>query len=188
MASAARPCVQVSSVVELPESHARPPRSQPWPQLLTGQRMSPRFILVSLLLVFFSGVRIFLESVIVDKAIPAAEVTACPSENELRTEHHFRSWDEKLEQTLRLSGQGPPKTEEEAWHAVTDDIHVFTAFVATTTVHAIHITALVRGQKANTKRIFTAEPPLLCIIRTSKRTTRKKARIRLVWTWYNPIF
>ncbi|KAL1486907.1 hypothetical protein MTO96_046762, partial [Rhipicephalus appendiculatus] len=112
----------------------------------------------------------------------------CPSENELWTEHHFRSWDEKLEQALRLSGQGPPKMEDEAWHAVTDDIHVFTAFVAKTTVHAIHITALVRGQKANTNRIFTAEPPLLCIIRTSKRTTRKKARIRLVWTWYNPIF
>ncbi|KAL1415395.1 hypothetical protein MTO96_006840 [Rhipicephalus appendiculatus] len=186
MASAARPCVQVSSVVELPKSDPRPPRSRPWPQLLTGQRKSPRFILVSLLLVFFSGVRIFLESVIVDKPIPAAE--ACPSENELRTEHHFRSWDEKLEQALRLSGQGPPKTEEEAWHAVTDDIHVFAAFVATTTVHAIHITALVRGQKANTNRIFTPEPPLLCIIRTSKRTTRKKARIRLVWTWYNPIF
>ncbi|KAL1421660.1 hypothetical protein MTO96_004045 [Rhipicephalus appendiculatus] len=114
--------------------------------------------------------------------------TTCPSENELRSEHHFRSWDEKLEQGLRLSGQGPPKTEEEAWHAVTDDIHVFTAFVATTTVHAIHITALVRGQQAKAKGNFTAQPPLVCIIRTSKRRTLEEARIQLVWTWSNPIF
>ncbi|KAL1472208.1 hypothetical protein MTO96_023116 [Rhipicephalus appendiculatus] len=214
MASAARPCVQVSSVDELPNPDGRPPRTKCWPLLLVGHRMSPRSMVVPLLLLFFSGVRFFLETVNVDKAIPPAKGslhapapkanslqlwestgtnetvlnTTCPSENELRSEHHFRSWDEKLEQGLRLSGQGPPKTEEEAWHAVTDHIHVFTAFVAPTKVHAIHITALVRVQKANATRTFTAKPPLVCIISTSNRKTVGKARIRLVWTWFNPVF
>ncbi|KAL1421661.1 hypothetical protein MTO96_023117 [Rhipicephalus appendiculatus] len=213
MASAARPCVQVSSVDELPNPHGRPPRTKRWLHWLVGQRMSPRFIVVSLLF-FLPAVLLFPESVNVHKRIPAAKGplhahapkanslqlwestgtnesvlnTTCPSENELRSEHHFRSWDEKLEQGLRLSGQGPPKTEEEAWHAVTDDIHVFTAFVATTTMHAIHITALVRDQKANANRNFTAQPALVCIIRTSKRRTLEEARIQLVWTWSNPIF
>ncbi|KAL1417537.1 hypothetical protein MTO96_026756 [Rhipicephalus appendiculatus] len=214
MASAARPCVQVSSVDELPKPDARPQKTKRWPQLLFGQRMSPRCIVVPLLLLFFPGFLLFPKSINVHKAIPAAKgslhahagkanslelwestgtnksvlYTTCPSENELRSEHHFRSWDIKLEQGLRLSGQAPPKTEEEAWHAVTDDIHVFTAFVARTPVHAIHITALVRGQKANATRNFTAQPPLVCIIRTSKRRTLETARVRLVWTWFNPIF
>ncbi|KAL1480927.1 hypothetical protein MTO96_050628, partial [Rhipicephalus appendiculatus] len=112
----------------------------------------------------------------------------CPSENELRAESHFRLWNEKLEQALRLSGQGPPKTEEEAWHAVTDHIHVFSAFVATTRSHAIYITALVRRRMPNSHHNPAPHPPLVCIIRTSNHTVKRKARIRLVWTYYNPGF
>ncbi|KAL3216831.1 hypothetical protein MRX96_006368 [Rhipicephalus microplus] len=175
-----KPCNPVNSVVELPKPDASPPRTQRWPG------MSPKVIVALLLFLCFSCVQLFLQSVKPRAAIPASK--ACPSENERSVERHFRSWDEKLEQALRLFGRGPPKTEEEAWHAVTDDIHVFTAFAATTTEHAIHITAFVRSRKAYAKSTLAKQPRLECIIRTSNRTIRGKARIRLVWTYFNPIF
>ncbi|KAL1472212.1 hypothetical protein MTO96_023119 [Rhipicephalus appendiculatus] len=62
MASAARPCVQDSSVDELPNPDACPQKTKRWPQLLFGQRMSPRCIVVPLLLVFFPGFLLFPES------------------------------------------------------------------------------------------------------------------------------
>ncbi|KAL1421636.1 hypothetical protein MTO96_004024 [Rhipicephalus appendiculatus] len=41
----------------------------------------------------------------------------------------------------------PPKTERESWYAVTDNIHVFSAFLVNTTEYAIHITSLVRSHE-----------------------------------------
>ncbi|XP_075739691.1 uncharacterized protein LOC142785132 [Rhipicephalus microplus] len=176
----------VNSDHELAEPHASRPKTQPGLRSLTGRRTLSNFI--SLLLVFlcFSGVRLFLgpgelrRTRLVERA--------CPSENELRAESYFRLWDQKLEKALRLSGQGPPKMEEEAWHAVTDHIHVFSAFVATTTMHAIHITAIVRRRMRNTHHDSAPHPPLVCVIRTPNHTATHKARIRLVWTYYNPGF
>ncbi|KAH8032204.1 hypothetical protein HPB51_023981 [Rhipicephalus microplus] len=73
--------------------------------------------------------------------------TTCPSENEVQSEHYFRLWDEMLGQALRMSTEGLPRTERESWNAVTDNIHVFSAFLVNTTEHAIHITSLVRSHE-----------------------------------------
>lgn len=114
--------------------------------------------------------------------------TTCPSENEVRSEHHFRLWDEMLGQALRISTQGPPRTERESWNAVTDNIHVFSAFLVNTTEHAIHITSLVRSHENKVNGTAIQHPPLVCFAQTSQGTITSEARIRLVWTWLDPSF
>ncbi|XP_070383204.1 uncharacterized protein [Dermacentor albipictus] len=113
---------------------------------------------------------------------------ACPGEPDIAAEENFRLWDEKLVQGLRLHVQGSPRTEQESWHAITDHIHVFSAFLATTNEHAIHITSLVRSNETKANGAPIVHPPLVCIIRTSKTTIEFRAHIRLVWTYYNPSF
>ncbi|XP_054934104.1 uncharacterized protein [Dermacentor andersoni] len=114
--------------------------------------------------------------------------TACPSEHDIPAEGNFRLWDENLAQGLRRRVQGSPKTEQESWHAITDHIHVFSAFLVTTNEHAIHITSLVRSHDTKGNGAPILHPPLVCIIRTSKKTITFRAHIRLVWTYYNPSF
>ncbi|KAL1421658.1 hypothetical protein MTO96_023121 [Rhipicephalus appendiculatus] len=114
--------------------------------------------------------------------------TACPSKTELRSEEHFRLWDEKLARALRLSNQRDPKVEAESWHALTENIHVLSAFVATMTGHAIHIPSLVRDRDPKRNNTPIEHPPLVCIIRASNRTLTLQARIRRVWTWLQPSF
>ncbi|KAH7934406.1 hypothetical protein HPB49_025552 [Dermacentor silvarum] len=114
--------------------------------------------------------------------------TACPSKKDVPVVWNFSLWDEKLAQALRLRGQETPRTENESWHAITDHIHVFSAFLVTTNEHAVHITSLVRSHETKGKGTRIRHPPLVCIIRASNRTITSKAQIRLVWTWLNPSF
>ncbi|XP_050048160.1 uncharacterized protein [Dermacentor andersoni] len=177
-------------------------------------RRSSRLLVFTILLLCCTGVLLFLRcrnicatwltatessavwmtESLAQKASPATNSapdlnwTTCPSKNELQSEHHFRLWDEKLAQALRFSAQGPPRTEQESWHAVTDDIHIFSAFLVTTKESAIHITSLVRSHKPKLNSTPIQHPPLVCIIRTSNSTIRREARIQLVWTWLNPSF
>ncbi|KAH7933662.1 hypothetical protein HPB49_015123 [Dermacentor silvarum] len=117
-----------------------------------------------------------------------ANGTACPSKKDVPVVWDFSLWDEKLAQVLRLRAQETPRTEIESWHAITDHIHVFSAFLVTTNEHAVHITSLVRSHETKGKGTRIRHPPLVCIIRASNRTITSKARIRLVWTWLNPSF
>ncbi|KAH7933548.1 hypothetical protein HPB49_013788 [Dermacentor silvarum] len=103
-------------------------------------------------------------------------------------EVNFRRWDETLAQVLRLRVQGSPRTENESWHAITDDIHILSAFLVTTNEHAVHITSLVRSNRTKGNRTPIQYPPLVCIIRASNTTIKFKAHIRLVWTYFDPSF
>ncbi|KAH6923989.1 hypothetical protein HPB50_010216 [Hyalomma asiaticum] len=114
--------------------------------------------------------------------------SSCPTENELRSQRHFALWDEKLARALRLSAVGAPKTEQESWHAVTKDIHVFTAFLVTTRTEKIQITALVRSRDSTAPKRKIQHPPLVCVIRTPNDTIVSKAYLQKVWTWLNPDF
>ncbi|XP_075530520.1 uncharacterized protein LOC142563791 [Dermacentor variabilis] len=114
--------------------------------------------------------------------------TTCPSKRGDPTVLHFKLWDEKLAQSLRLSPQAPLRMENESWHAVTDHIHVFSAFLVTTMEHAIHITSLVRIYEPKGARTLIRHPPLVCIIRTSNATVTRKAHMRLVFTYFSPKF
>ncbi|KAL1421665.1 hypothetical protein MTO96_023115 [Rhipicephalus appendiculatus] len=114
--------------------------------------------------------------------------TSCPTINELRSERHFNLWDEKLAQALRRSVLGAPKTERESWHVVTDNIHAFTAFLASTPKRVIYIVSIVRSHQSNANKTKIQHPPLVCVIRTSNGTIQSEAHIREVWTWLNPDF
>ncbi|KAH6924001.1 hypothetical protein HPB50_010228 [Hyalomma asiaticum] len=112
--------------------------------------------------------------------------TACPSRRDDPTDGHFRLWDEMLAQSLRRSAQGFPKMRKESWHAVTEHIHVYSAFLVTTTERAIHIISLVRNNELNGTAV--EHPPLVCIVQTSNATITRNASIRLVWTFFEPSF
>ncbi|KAL1421655.1 hypothetical protein MTO96_023124 [Rhipicephalus appendiculatus] len=114
--------------------------------------------------------------------------TSCPTKNELRAERHFSLWDEKLTDALRRSGTGPPKIKQASWHAVTDNIHAYTAFLASTQERVIYIVSLVRIYQSNANKTKIQHPPLVCVIRTSNWTMEREAHIREVWTWLNPDF
>ncbi|XP_037580843.1 uncharacterized protein LOC119464083 [Dermacentor silvarum] len=181
-------------------------------RLLMAVRRSSRLLALTVLLLSCTGVLLFLrcrnicatwltatssvwptESLArtvspATNSAPDLNWTTCPSTNEVQSEHHFRLWDEKLAKALRLSAQGPPRTERESWHAVTDNIHIFSAFLVTTKERAIHITSLVRSHEPKVNGPPIQHPPLVCIIRTSNSTIRRQARIQLVWTWLNPSF
>ncbi|XP_077494411.1 uncharacterized protein LOC144105097 isoform X2 [Amblyomma americanum] len=121
------------------------------------------------------------------KLEPDLNWTTCPSENELRAQQHFAQLDEKLAQQLRTSAGSPPRTENESWHAVTPDIHVFSAFLVTTQEYAIHIISLVRD-RMNENYSLNPHPPLVCLVRSSRGTREYTARIEQVWTWLNPTY
>ncbi|KAH7939440.1 hypothetical protein HPB52_012695 [Rhipicephalus sanguineus] len=115
--------------------------------------------------------------------------TSCPTKNDLRSENLFSLWDERLSQALRRSGLGAPKTEQESWHVVTDNIHSFTAFLTSTPEHVIFIVSLVRSHESDSNKTKIQHPPLVCLTRTSSNETiQREARIREVWTWLNPDF
>ncbi|XP_065300268.1 uncharacterized protein [Dermacentor albipictus] len=114
--------------------------------------------------------------------------TTCPSKRGDPTVLHFKLWDEKLAHSLRLSPQAPLRTENESWHAVTDHIHVFSAFLVTTMEQAIHITSLVRMNEPKRESTLIRHPPLVCIIRTSNTTFTRKAYVRRVFTYFSPKF
>ncbi|XP_065300266.1 uncharacterized protein [Dermacentor albipictus] len=114
--------------------------------------------------------------------------TTCPSKRGDPTVLHFKLWDEKLSHSLRLSPQAPLRTENESWHAVTDHIHIFSAFLVTTMEQAIHITSLVRIFEPKRAGMVIRHPPLVCIIRTSNATVTRKAHIRRVFTYLSPKF
>lgn len=114
--------------------------------------------------------------------------SSCPTENELRSQRHFALWDEKLARALRLSAVGAPKTEHESWHAVTKDIHVFTAFLVTTRTKKIHIPSLMRSRDSTAPNREIRHPPLVCIIRTRNDTIISKAYLQESFTWLDPDF
>ncbi|XP_065300267.1 uncharacterized protein [Dermacentor albipictus] len=114
--------------------------------------------------------------------------TTCPSKRGDPTVLHFKLWDEKLAHSLRLSPEAPLRTENESWHAVTDHIHVFSAFLVTTMEQAIHITSLVRKYEPKGAGKLIRHPPLVCIIRTSNTTFTRKAYVRRVFTYFSPKF
>ncbi|KAH7934065.1 hypothetical protein HPB49_021023 [Dermacentor silvarum] len=120
--------------------------------------------------------------------LPDLNRTACPSERETQPERHFRLWDEKLAQALRLSAQGLPRTENESWYAVTKHIHVFSAFFAANQASTIIVTSLVRSHEPRINGTPIRHPPLVCIIQTSNRTIQRKAHILLTWTFDMPSF
>ncbi|KAH6923999.1 hypothetical protein HPB50_010226 [Hyalomma asiaticum] len=169
-------------------------------------RMSSRWVALTVLFLCCAGVLLFLRwttgssstwptkqrrATAVSQAInnvPHLNRTSCPSENEARSERHFRHWDKMLEQALRLQTHALPRTEHESWHAVTENIHVFSAFLVTTTERAIQITSLVRSHEPRVNGTPIQHPPLVCIVRTPTWTITREARIRLVWTWFNPSF
>ncbi|KAH6924000.1 hypothetical protein HPB50_010227 [Hyalomma asiaticum] len=93
-----------------------------------------------------------------------------------------------LAQSLRRSAQGLPRTERESWHAVTEHIHVYSAFLVKTTERAIHIISLVRNSDRQSNGTTIRHPPLACVIRTLNTTATLKASIRLVWTYFDPSF
>ncbi|XP_075529709.1 uncharacterized protein LOC142563076 isoform X2 [Dermacentor variabilis] len=78
--------------------------------------------------------------------------------------------------------------ENESWHAITEHIHVFSAFVGAHGKRTILVTSLVRTRHPKVKRTPIRHPPLVCVIRTSKKTIQRVAYIRIVWTFYNPSF
>ncbi|KAH7934141.1 hypothetical protein HPB49_021903 [Dermacentor silvarum] len=114
--------------------------------------------------------------------------TTCPSKRDDPTKLHFKLWDDRLAQALRLPPQGPLRTENESWHTVTDHIHVFSAFLVTTMERAIHITSLVRKYDPKRVGMLLRHPPLVCIIRTPNATVIRKAHIRRVFTYFGPTF
>ncbi|XP_077548777.1 uncharacterized protein LOC144162173, partial [Haemaphysalis longicornis] len=67
---------------------------------------------------------------------------------------------------------------------VTDGVHVFSAFITTTTEHAIHVVSLVQFRDSNGTEI--KPPPLICAVRSSLGVTEHEARIRPLWTWLEP--
>ncbi|XP_075529765.1 uncharacterized protein LOC142563115 [Dermacentor variabilis] len=114
--------------------------------------------------------------------------TACPAGKDITAERHFRLWDDKLAHALRLSAKVLPRTENESWHAVTEHIHVFSAFVATDKRRKIIVSSLVRSHEPKSNGTPIQHPPLQCIIRTSNETITHKAHIRIMWTYFNPSF
>ncbi|KAH9366734.1 hypothetical protein HPB48_022795 [Haemaphysalis longicornis] len=74
--------------------------------------------------------------------------------------------------------------EEESWYAVTGGVHVYSAFITTTIVRAIHVVSLVQFRDSNGTEI--EPPPLVCAVRSSLGVTEHEARIRPVWTWLEP--
>ncbi|XP_070382869.1 uncharacterized protein [Dermacentor albipictus] len=127
-------------------------------------------------------------------ATPPAEAlsdlnwTACPAGKDITAELHFRLWDDKLAHALRLSAKVLPRAENESWHAVTEHIHVFSAFVAADERRKIIISSLVRSHAPKCNGTPIQHPPLQCIIRTSNETITHKAYIRMMWTYFNPSF
>lgn len=115
---------------------------------------------------------------------PDLSWTTCPSHQELRTSRHFALWDKRLLKELRGWSSGLLKMEEQSWYALTDGIHVFSAFLTTTVEHAIHVVSLVQFRDSNGTPI--EQPSLVCAVRSSRGVTVHKARIHPVWTWLEP--
>ncbi|KAL1430136.1 hypothetical protein MTO96_002395 [Rhipicephalus appendiculatus] len=75
-----------------------------------------------------------------------------------------------------------------SWHAVTDNIHAYTAFLASTQERVIYIVGLVRSHQSNANNTKIQHPPLVCVIRTSNGTMQRQAHIRTLYTWRDPDF